>query len=358
MCIGTSFRSTNSAIFRASDVAISVNCLPGGQRLESLAPARTPDIRLNQRLVSLQCALVVPSSGDSHGLSHTMTLQREGRRVLSNIYQLVHFTLAVSGTLGAVVVLSTVAPVSSPPSISSYNVLFIEVAFSVFIALPMLASVANPSILKQPQPKNELSHKWTEEVRRFINYFVMRTLPTAIVCIFIYVWEFGDYLAKHHSSDVASCHSGSGGVKWYHTTWCGAVELGRKESHVKVAHEKAEALMVFSLVLALAVQSAGYLQRTASLVAFSPFSNRLWFTGAILTVVIQLFISLAQAGVLSSTESGNWTPWQLWLVVVFWPLVALMIGERAKAWDALGHNLDLKYLELQFNTKLGQFSPR
>jgi magnesium-transporting ATPase (P-type) len=287
-----------------------------------------------------------------------MSLIREGRRLLCNIYQLVHFSLAVSGTLGAVVVLATVAPVSSPPSISSGNILFIELALTCFVGFPMLASAITPSQLKQPQAKNEISLKWKEEVGRFLSYFAMRTLPTAIVCVFIYIWAFGEFLAKYDSSDVASCHTSQDQMEWYHITWCAGVESGRNLSHVKIAHQKAEALMVFSLVLALGVQSAGFLQRTASLVAFTPLSNQLWFAGMLFTVVLQLLFSLAQAGVISSTGPSKWTPWQLWLVVVTWPFISLGIGERVKAWDAAHHKLDLKYLELEFNTKLGQFSPR
>ena len=54
----------------------------------------------------------------------------------------------------------------------------------------------------------------------------------------------------------------------------------------------------------------------------------------------------------------GWIPFELWLLIFVWPMVNLAIGEKVKAADAATHERYLNYLQLEFSTRLGMYSPR
>jgi hypothetical protein len=131
---------------------------------------------------------------------------------------------------------------------------------------------------------------------------------------------------------------------------------------VESAHQSAQALVTFALVLTLSVQSVGYAYRTQSLHqslrSTSLLANRWWLSGAITAIVVQGLHSIVRAGLINGRGGISWVPLELWSLILVWPLLNLVIGEIVKADDARTHERYLKFLQLEFSTRLGMYSPR
>jgi hypothetical protein len=356
LCIGTAYRASNIDLFASADVAFaSCGVLPGGQKPESLlsyAPVQisSADIDLNERLVSLLCALNLKGSEEESQISSATTLVREGRRILSNIYQVVSFTLCVTGTLIVAVILSQISPVSSPPFLPSISVIILQVLLTVFVALPMLASEAHPSLREQTASKNNPNE--TIDMQSFIFQFIGRTLPTGFLGTLLHIWALGVYIVETFPNAASSCapHD-SNEPSWYDVIWCKKFE-SHNAKEIVAAQRNSSALIMFFLALSICVQSSSFLYRTHSVLMHSPLKNLAWVCGVLVTMSVQSLIFIL------SIDYFTWIPWQMWLAIFLWPVVLLVLTENINAYDAQTYDRYMKFLQLEFDTRLGMYSPR
>ena len=356
LCVGTAYRASNLDLFASADVAFaSCGVLPGGQKPESLlsyAPTQISiaDIDLNERLVSLLCALNLKGSEEKSQISSATTLVREGRRILSNIYQVMSFTLCVTGTLSFAVLLSQISPILSPSLLPSISIIILQVLLTIFVALPILASEAHPSLREQTACKNNPNE--AIDVQPFVLHFIAKTLPTGFLCTLLHIWALGVYIVETYPEAASSCapHDSSK-TSWYDVIWC-----KRFESHdvkeVIAAQRNSSTLIVFFLVLSLCMQSSSFLYRTHSILVQSPLNNLAWVCGVLVTMSVQTLIFVL------SIDYFAWIPWQMWLVVFIWPFVVLILTEYVNAYDARTYDRYMKFLQLEFDTRLGMYSPR
>jgi hypothetical protein len=85
-----------------------------------------------------------------------------------------------------------------------------------------------------------------------------------------------------------------------------------------------------------------------------------WWVGDFV-VSRKVLHTLGQGGVFSHDDQRSGleaVPWPVWLLVLLWPLTALVVGEHVKAHDTKLYDRDMKFLQLEFDTRLGQYSPR
>jgi hypothetical protein len=356
LCVGTAYRASNLDLFASADLSFaSSGVLPGGQKPESLsafAPSQISlaDVDFNERLVSLLCALNLKGGEEESQISSATTLVREGRRILSNIYQVVSFTLCVTATLGFEVFIAQIAPMSSPPLLTSASIIFLQVLMTVFVALPMLASEVHPSLNEQTACKNNPNE--VIDTQPFVFHFVARSLPTGFVCALLHVWSLGVYLVETYPDAASSCTaSTSAKSTWHDVIWCNKFESYDTEEMV-AAQRNTSAFVVLFLAITLCVQSSSFLYRTHSVLAQPPFKNIVWLGGVFVALSLQFVYSMLSA------DSFTWVPWEMWLVIFLWPVFVLAINEKVNAYDARTYDRYVKFLQLEFDTRLGMYSPR
>jgi hypothetical protein len=100
------------------------------------------------------------------------------------------------------------------------------------------------------------------------------------------------------------------------------------------------------------VQSSSFLYRTHSVLAQPPFKNIVWLGGVFVALSLQFVYSMLSA------DSFTWVPWEMWLVIFLWPVFVLAINEKVNAYDARTYDRYVKFLQLEFDTRLGMYSPR
>jgi hypothetical protein len=301
------------------------------------------DLELNEALIGISCALNLPND---RAMTNVLVLIQEGRRLLLNTCQVIAFSISISSTLATWVLFCHIVPVSSPPSVNGADILWVQILLMMLVTLPILTCPAHPSIFTQAACKNNPSDIGSTSTKLCMKILAARTVPTAAVCTVIELWAFGAFMVQAESSNISmKCSS-----QWWETLWCSELESGRLRQPVTTAHRAAQALSMFAFVLTLSVQSAGYQHRTKYLQpnSLSLFSK----VGLMAAICLQCLYSF-----LVCPDVG-WIPFELWLLIFVWPMVNLAIGEKVKAADAATHERYLNYLQLEFSTRLGMYSPR
>jgi len=131
----------------------------------------------------------------------------------------------------------------------------------------------------------------------------------------------------------------------------------------------AQGITLFSLVLWLAGMSLHFLGR-----ASTPWNRpsalftHYWVCGASVAVIAQVAHSYAVAGGWGKADDSNivWknpfspylAPWDIWLTIFLWQLVSHLLLTVTKAIDVASHAQTMKRIKLNFDTRLGQWSPR
>ena len=257
LCLGSSIDGSHFDLFQSADLSFLSRCLPAAQPLDSL-PLGSPeclsqsDEWLNSRVVGISCAVAL-SRGREQAVSETLATVRVGRQIIANATQVIAFAVLVFASLGFTVLLALVSPVSNPPLITGTSVIFIGVVSTLCVGLPMLATPALPSILLQTPCKNEVEGRF--EIHRFILYFVVRSLPTAIAAVLVQVWVYGVMVIQDHPSSASHC----GPNRWQDVTWCRA--LYQNES-VLPARQASSSFMMLFVMLSMCAQSASFIYRT------------------------------------------------------------------------------------------------
>jgi hypothetical protein len=150
----------------------------------------------------------------------------------------------------------------------------------------------------------------------------------------------------------ANANMGSGGV------------IGGSDTYSDVSHWFVHNAMAVQVILGLIAQAATLLHRGQTINQLpTPHSHPAFYAAAVIIIIIQTLIVLSQAwfrGVLTCSIEGypKTHIWILCLAMVLGPLGGLAVGVAVNAADMSWHVRHLKFLRLEFDTRLGMHSPR
>ncbi|CAM9190666.1 unnamed protein product [Phaeothamnion confervicola] len=145
---------------------------------------------------------------------------------------------------------------------------------------------------------------------------------------------------------------------WQDAVWCSELAKGSAPAVVWRASAQATDLMLCELVLCLAAQSAGFMHRTAPLRKERPYHNRAWAAIVAAALLLQAGFVVVAAAARGSLSMLGAVPWPVLLAGALWPAVAVAVGEAVKRHDARLHGRYVTLLRLEFETRLGMYSPR
>lgn len=115
------------------------------------------DLRFNASVVSLHTALRLHVLGDGSdcGQAAMTDLIRESRRLLHNCYQALAFAALAGVTLAVTLALSAAVPVSIPPRINGFGVIWFLCVVIPVLSLSLLATPPGKALLKSMPEKND-----------------------------------------------------------------------------------------------------------------------------------------------------------------------------------------------------------
>ena len=385
LCVGSAFRSTNAQLFRRADLSISFEGLPGMPYTSSLPPYSTTklsvaDARFNEDIISLYCAFSLRHGGSSKSnekekrvsVTILIDLVREGRRLLCCLYQMVALAAMILITSALLLLVSRIIPVHAKAlsSLGLDAVLWIIWVVLPLLCLSLLHTPADTAILTRCPYKNQVIQK-TVETYRTLSYFSLRCVPTVVFCLYIHaravitlldqIPEVMSACQVNTEGSIAGDHysplhrESTGG--WWKLLNCHFVSQ-EFSSDVTNALHQADDLMLASLVLMLVIHSASLLYRTSALTVDNPFHNVPWVISCIIVLGLQAAHLVLRGWRRGSLLSIAGIGWDVWLVIAIGPCFALLIGEYAKRQDKKVFDKAVRFLRLQFDTRLGTYSPK
>ncbi|KDO20097.1 hypothetical protein SPRG_14636 [Saprolegnia parasitica CBS 223.65] len=366
--VGTSLRESNVSLFSKADLAVAFEGnpktlfgdeLPKGPFLPVFSDA---DMELSQILNTLTCCFTVRDFGLSRASPVVLIeLIRLGRLLLTNFTQLVTYIFVMQLFVATVLVLAYLAPFPEVAQLSVMSILWLLWLLVPTLSLCMLSSPPHRALMSRTPPKNE-PLDWSEvPVSRICVYFGLRYVPSALFVLVLFQCVFG--LSLHMTAMRRGDPNALSSAWWDHAWHDEALFTHPRPPAINAALDRAEGMMLFGIGVFAIVTSSGHLYRSDSLFAESPLRNRPWLVASCVLLLLQMAISVLRMGRVGVDgvdldEFLRHVPWYCWAALGVWPLVVVCMDELVKAHD---HKLVVRYykfMRMQFDTRLGMWSPR
>ncbi|CEG40071.1 Uncharacterized conserved protein [Plasmopara halstedii] len=391
MGVGSSVKESNAPLFSKADLAIALQGgvhaffdkpIPHGKELSVLSDE---DIQFSHILNTLACAFRLDSSSDgvsnqcskssdgnkntvggNASVAHLIELIRLGRRMLTNFYQLNTFIFVSQLFIATIILASYAIPFPHVPQLTCASIFWLLWAFVPALSLSMLASESEKGIMKKTPRKNE-ELDMEQDLSRLIAYFIGRHVPSVLLSLAVFECLFGFSLEASNFADPNTFEA----KIFYEYRWLDFVldtdleTMMPRSAAVKAAVDRAEAGMLLVIGICIVTSSCGYLYRCESIFKQSPLRNIIWVTTACALLCLQFIFSILRAGIIGADGVTLWhfvsqsVPQSLWaLVFGVWPLVILSVDEAIKIHDRRHFVRYNKFLRMQFDTRLGMWSPK
>lgn len=211
-------------------------------------------------------------------------------------------------------------------------------------------------------PKNDLAVKYSlmSNRRQYISWFLRSSIP-AILPQFLYLivlgelmWEFDSQFVLDHCLDSADVTVDAEKVNLRRAT-TSVIRCSALRNYSGPATDAAGILMLASIIFCTIVSSASYIFRNELITSEPPWKrNHLWFGTVLLslTLVILYMILVIERGTMSGLS------WLTYVLFVLFPLLCLYCCETMKKREQKIERRAAKMRRLQFETRLGMWSPK
>ncbi|KAE8999949.1 hypothetical protein PF010_g15028 [Phytophthora fragariae] len=394
MGVGSSLKESNAPLFSKADLAVAMQGgvhaffdkpIPQGKELPVFSDE---DTQFSHILNTLACAFRLKSARDDAGnqdkqadstdgednastggtasVAHLIELIRLGRRMLTNFHQMNTFIFVSQLFIATLILASYAVPFPHVPQLSCASIFWLLWVLVPALSLSMLASASEKGIMKRTPRKNE-EFDTEEDLPRLVGYFVGRHVPSVLVSIFVFECLLGFSLQASNMDDPSTF----GDDKFRTFGWMDfvldneLVAMRPRPAAVEAAVDRAEAGMLLMIGLCIVTSSCGYLYRCESIFTLSPFRNMMWVGTTSVLLCLQLAISSLRAKVVGVDGVTLWhfvshsVPWSFWVVILgVWPLIIIAVDEAIKTHDKRHLVRYNKFLRMQFDTRLGMWSPK
>jgi hypothetical protein len=312
----------------------------------------------------------VTSNGNGNGsggtgtqnLTNVIELIRLGRKGLTNFHQMMTFIFVSQMFLASFILASFIVPFSFVPQLSCGSIFWLLWVLVPALSLSMLFSPSDKEIMKRTPRKNE-EITIQDDLPRLAGYFILRHFPSVLVCILVFECLMGFSLED-------SSRDGSLGQDFLEFSWVDFILHNEivfahpRPPVVVAAMSRAESGMLLMIGMIIIASSCGYLYRAESIFTESPLRNYFWVGTACGLLVLQLILSMVWAGIHGADGKSLWyfvqeaVPWYFWLIYLIWPILILIMDEIIKLHDRKHLIRYFKFLRMQFDTRLGMWSPK
>ncbi|KAG7379218.1 hypothetical protein PHYPSEUDO_008869 [Phytophthora pseudosyringae] len=392
MGVGSSLKESNAPLFSKADLAVALQggvhaffdkSIPHGKELPIFSDE---DVQFSHILNTLACAFRLKSAPDDQekqssnstdskddattggtaSVAHLIELIRLGRRMLTNFHQMNTFIFVSQLFIATIILASYAVPFPHVPQLTCASIYWLLWVLVPALSLAMLASASEKGIMKKTPRKNE-EFEMEEDLSRLVAYFVGRHVPSVLLSIAVFECLLGFSLQASNVADPNAFGIGKfHGFRWTDFVLDNKlVTLRPRPAVVAAAVDRAEAGMLLIIGICIVTSSCGYLYRCESIFKLSPFRNIMWVTTACALLCLQFFLSMLRAGIVGADGVTLWhfvsqsVPWAFWVVTLgVWPLVIMGIDEAIKTHDKRHLVRYNKFLRMQFDTRLGMWSPK
>jgi hypothetical protein len=381
LTIGSAFRCSNHAVFRESDVAISLSMLPGSSKQVPVLSGEVIDkfpafptnggicrsdidlvfslvgigsVPLLQLPVSYLKNTFIPpmvqhrsqevDNGEPRQVRLCAILEsiRKGRVFLLNMFQALAFLVFSVFVIVATQFAALAVPISTPPCLSPPLVLLF---ICVYLPAIMLAIVFGPAMdhVMKNTPRKTVFEVKPKDRERFITLLIVRVLAV-FFSVFIVGWVASvDVLQNRLSSHTFE-----------------AFKVLDKSSRDMSAYWHVQDVISFELLISIVLQACSLLRRGQKINEFPHYRSHLVFcTTTSLVLVLHVGICIVRACTRHDglTQYRNMS-WVVYVVIFVAPICFGVISFLLNEHDVFFYRRHLNFLRLEFDTRLGMHSPR
>jgi hypothetical protein len=206
-----------------------------------------------------------------------------------------------------------------------------------------------PDCMKRVPPKNDMAVNFTRnEGRRFYGCVVAKAVPVALFPQLLYLVVLGEFFLYLEAGLAAESCPGA-------STWVRIIRCPELRSYSGVARTSAGAISLAHFALNVVVGSASFVSRFTQLGDLPPWHhNVVWLVAsavAVVLIVIYIVVTVPR-GCASSL------PWYYFVYAILTSFLCLAWNELWKRNEAWHDRRAEKLRRLQFETRLGAWSPK
>lgn len=360
MAIGLSHVSSNDEIFSKSDLSIGISLFEENTRakindskLSSYKDKRYYQNDLDPAEVVSVCSIAAHSCifnvSLRRGLLHLSDILSQGRGALNASQTSTLFMVTSYLSFSFFILLSICTVSTAIPFIPPVGSAFFLQLIVPLIGLAMNFTESNKEVMGNVPPKNDKSITFAVgEQRRLYIDAILRAMPPAIFPQLIYLMAIGCLMIEleHEFMVNEDCSTD----KWLLAIRCQA--LNRYSGAVLVSSGR---LMLAELALCIIVLSSSFVFRLTHLRTVRPWKmNIIW----IVTIIISTGLVFIYLIITLDPETLAALPWYFYLLALSFPFICAALSEKVKTQDMRHEKRADMLRRLQFETRLGMWSPK
>mmetsp|Transcript_37345 Transcript_37345/g.44560 ORF Transcript_37345/g.44560 Transcript_37345/m.44560 type:complete len:457 (+) Transcript_37345:104-1474(+) len=360
LAIGLSHVSCNDEIFSNSDLSIGISLFEENTRakindskLSSYKDKRYYQNDLDPAEVVSVCSIAAHSCVFNvslrRGLLHLSDILSQGRGALNASQTSTLFMVTSYLSFSFFILLSICTVSTAVPFIPPVGSAFFLQLIVPLIGLAMNFTESSKEVMGNVPPKNDKSITFAVgEQRRLYIDAILRAMPPAIFPQLIYLMAIGCLMIELENEFMVNedCSIDN----WLLAIRCQA--LKRYSGAVLVSSGR---LMLAELALCIIVLSSSFVFRLTHLRTVRPWKmNIIWIVTTIIStglVFIYLIITLGP-------ETLAALPWYFYLLALSFPFICAALSETVKTQDMRHEKRADMLRRLQFETRLGMWSPK
>ena len=197
--------------------------------------------------------------------------------------------------------------------------------------------------------------------RQYVGWFVRSSIP-AILTQFLYLivlgelmWEFDPQFVLDNCLDSADVTADAEEQVKFRQATTSIIRCSALRNYSGPATDAAGIIMLSSLVICTIMSSASYIFRNELITSEPPWKrNHLWFG----TVLLSLTLVILYMAVVLERGTMSGLSWLTYVLFVLFPFLCLYCCETMKKREQKIEKRAAKMRRLQFETRLGMWSPK
>lgn len=356
LSVGLAHVSKNDDTFSNSDLAFSYDLSsPEDEPMHDLKFSRSihpEEVSFVSRIASHSCVFHL-TLGEK-GLLNMNDIIAKGRAARISAKNAGIFCVSATIAFALGIFISTLTVLVSVPMIPGTAVLLYHFVIIPMITLSMAFTAQDEHCMVIVPPKNDVAVTFGKgERRRMTEYYLLKAIVPATASYISYLISFGS-IAVEFDADKVNQLCGLDDAS--RSTWTDVVTCRGLQNYVGSASLPASSLMVTELAFCMIIQSMTFLSGNAPVFRVNPFrKNIVWVVMSLSSIVILIIYLLAvlEDGILSAI------PWYFYgLAVAVFPTLSLLVAELVKKRAKRFEERAEKLRRLQFETRLGMWSPK
>jgi magnesium-transporting ATPase (P-type) len=350
--VGLSHLTRNERIFTSSDIAVGIDILREAYNDETSFESEagghvlTSELDFVSSISSNSCAFRFRGAA---AVLHISTIIEKSRAALEASMGATVFFITGCLSFSLFVLFSACTPSTTIPYVPTLGSMLYLLFFLPFLAASIAMGDGNEDLMEQVPPKNDETFIFgRREGSMFYTMVVCKAIFPALFSQLFHLIAFGELLIAFEPDLVAAACPGA-------TDWVGVVRCKGISDYSGRAQTSSGNIAFLQFVLCIIVSSGGFVCRLYSLVEKNPRRyNHAWF----FSIWIVIGLGVLYAAITISDGAASALPWYYYVLAATTPFICLISVELCKHPEIKLMRRAEKLRRLQFETRLGAWSPR